>query len=53
MQGHVGKVTAKIRSRMCSKIPYGRKIPVWLFWWIAEISVFGGIYFGSLAMPVP
>ena len=24
-----------------------------LFWRIAEISVFGGIYFDSLAKPVP
>ena len=23
-----------------------------LFWWIAEISVIGGIYFGGLAKPV-
>ena len=24
-----------------------------IFWRIAEISVFGGIYFGGLAKPVP
>ena len=34
-------------SKNDRNLSYGRK-----FWWIAEISVFGEIYFGGLAKPV-